>query len=80
MFQMSVTVFLSTDMFPLHTDDASVGPPIYKGVKSIGLVTVKDKRTHAQLRRPVAGIYSMTNVATFEPYVDDVMKRFNQGR
>ena len=39
------------------------------------LLTVTDKRAHAQLRRPIANIFSMSTVAHFEPLIDSTIRQ-----
>lgn len=40
------------------------------------LLTVTDKKAHAQLRKPIANIFTMDTVAQFEPLVDSIMVEF----
>lgn len=45
--------------------------------KSIGgIAAAQDKNLHSNLKRPVAGIFSMSTAVTFEPGVDDTIKYF----
>jgi hypothetical protein len=39
-----------------------------------GLFNTQDEAIHRALRRPVAGVYSMTNLVEFEPYVDTTIQ------
>ena len=39
-----------------------------------GLFNTQDEALHRALRRPVAGVYSMTNLVEFEPYVDTTIQ------
>lgn len=41
-----------------------------------GLFNTQDDKLHRALKRPIAGIYSMTNLVSFEPYVDTTMDVF----
>jgi hypothetical protein len=41
-----------------------------------GIASTQDKKVHANLKRPVAGIYSMSTAVTFESGVDDTIKYF----
>lgn len=41
-----------------------------------GIFNTQDHALHRALRRPIAGIYSMTNLVEFEPYVDTTMDFF----
>lgn len=45
-----------------------------KPVRSIA--AMQDKKAHANLKRPVVSIYSMSNMITFEPIVDDTIRYF----
>ncbi|KAL4925851.1 cytochrome P450 [Aspergillus undulatus] len=44
--------------------------PIYKGQKQPTMFAAADNKTHAKIRRPVAGAYAMTSILQFEPFVD----------
>ncbi|OJI79838.1 hypothetical protein ASPTUDRAFT_131330 [Aspergillus tubingensis CBS 134.48] len=50
--------------------------PIYKGKKQPTMFAAADNRTHARIRRPVAGAYAMTSVMQFEPVVDNNIRVF----
>lgn len=39
-----------------------------------GLFNTTDDELHRVMKRPIAGIYSMSNLVSFEPYVDSTMK------
>lgn len=41
-----------------------------KGKVIPGLFNTLDEMDHRAMKRPIAGIYSMTNLVEFEPYVD----------
>ena len=47
-----------------------------KGKAIPGLFATQDEDIHRLLKRPIAGIYSMTNVVSFEPYVDSTIRVF----
>lgn len=53
-----------------------VWTPVQNGKPVGGIASTQDKKVHANLKRPVAGIYSMSTVVTFEPGVDDTIKYF----
>ncbi len=40
------------------------------------IFATQDENLHRMLRKPIAGIYSMSNVVTFEPYVNSTMRVF----
>lgn len=41
-----------------------------------GLVNTQDDKLHRAMKKPIAGIYSMTNLVSFEPYVDSTINYF----
>ena len=41
-----------------------------------GLFNVLNEDLHRVLKKPIAGIYSMSNLVSFEPYVDSTMRVF----
>jgi Cytochrome P450 len=41
-----------------------------------GIFNSQDEALHRAMRRPIAGIYSMTNLVEFEPYVDTTIRFF----
>ena len=41
-----------------------------------GLFNTQDDKLHRSLKRPISSIYSMTNLVSFEPYVDTTMGVF----
>ena len=49
---------------------------IRNGERIAGIVDTQDRKYHAQLKRPVASIYSMSNVQTSEPFIDNTIKYF----
>ncbi|CEJ61145.1 Putative VrtE [Penicillium brasilianum] len=50
--------------------------PVYKGKKQPTMFAAADNKTHARIRKPVAGAYAMTSIMQFEPYVDRNIKLF----
>ncbi|KAI4861652.1 cytochrome P450 [Hypoxylon rubiginosum] len=50
--------------------------PVYKGKKQMTMFSAADNKTHARIRRPVAGAYAMSSIIQFEPFVDENMKMF----
>ena len=47
-----------------------------KGRAIPGLFATQDRRIHKLLRKPIAGIYSMTNLVSYEPMVDSTIRCF----
>ncbi|KAL8728547.1 MAG: hypothetical protein Q9181_005304 [Wetmoreana brouardii] len=47
-----------------------------KGKAIPGLFATQDRRIHTLLRKPIAGIYSMTNLTNYEPMVDTTIRCF----
>ena len=47
-----------------------------KGKAIPGLFATQDRRIHNLLRKPIAGIYSMTNLMSYEPMVDCTIRYF----
>lgn len=47
-----------------------------KGKAIPGLFATQDENLHRILRRPISGIYSMSNLISFESYVDSTMRVF----
>lgn len=47
-----------------------------KGKIMPGLFATKDESLHRMLKKPIAGVYSMSNLTSFEPLVDSTIKTF----
>ena len=47
-----------------------------KGRAAPSIVSVKDKIHHGQLRKPIAALYSNTNVQSYQPRVTETIKYF----
>ncbi|KAL8991777.1 MAG: hypothetical protein Q9169_007657, partial [Polycauliona sp. 2 TL-2023] len=47
-----------------------------KGKAIPGLFATQDRRIHGLLRKPIAGIYSMTSMVSYEPMVDSTIECF----
>lgn len=47
-----------------------------KGKVLSGLFATKDESLHRMLKKPIAGVYSMSNLTSFEPLVDSTIKTF----
>lgn len=47
-----------------------------KGKPIPGLFATQDRNVHRLLRKPIAGIYSMTNLLSYEPMVDSTIRVF----
>lgn len=53
--------------------------PYTKGGALPAVFTTQDEQQHKILKTPVASLYSLSNVVTFEPFVDQVLEMlFNQ--
>lgn len=64
---------------PLKKSDFySVIPPMRKGVILPTIFATQDETLHRMLKRPIAGVYSMSNLVSFEPLVDRTMSIFIQ--
>ncbi|MCJ1257609.1 hypothetical protein MMC24_005435 [Lignoscripta atroalba] len=50
--------------------------PYVKGKVLPGLFATQDENLHRVLKRPIANIYSMSNLLSFEAYVDSTMRVF----
>ncbi|KAL6232308.1 hypothetical protein BDW75DRAFT_232915 [Aspergillus navahoensis] len=50
--------------------------PIYKGKRQPTMFAAADNKTHARIRKPVAGSYSMSSIMQFEPFVDRNIRLF----
>lgn len=50
--------------------------PFSKGKVMPGMFATQDENLHRFLKRPIASIYSMSNLVTFEKYVDSTMQIF----
>lgn len=61
--------FIKSDFYP-------VLQPFAKGAPMPGLFNTPNEDLHRVLKKPIAGIYSMTNLVNFEPYVNSTMKAF----
>ncbi|EKG10405.1 Cytochrome P450 [Macrophomina phaseolina MS6] len=48
--------------------------PYTRGKSLPSLFGTDDEDVHRALKRPIAGIFSMSNLVTFEPYVDDTIR------
>jgi hypothetical protein len=47
-----------------------------KGKIMPGLFATQDEDLHRMLKKPIAGTYSMTNLVSFEPFVDSTIHVF----
>lgn len=50
--------------------------PHARGAAMPGLFNTQDENLHRVLKKPIASIYSMSNLVSFEPYVDTTMSVF----
>ncbi|KAJ5471015.1 Cytochrome P450, partial [Penicillium desertorum] len=60
------------------SDYYKVLQPMSKGKIIQGLFNTQDDQLHRSMKRPIAGIYSMSNLVSFEPYVDSTISFFLQ--
>ncbi|RMD39760.1 hypothetical protein DV735_g5373, partial [Chaetothyriales sp. CBS 134920] len=58
------------------SDFYSVILPMSKGKILPGLFATQDEGIHSMLKKPIAAIYSMTNLVQFEPAVDSTIRCF----
>ena len=67
-----------TDNFAdfLQSDFYKVLQPMSKGHVIQGLFNTQDDKLHRAMKIPIAGIYSMSNLIEFEPYVDSTIAFF----
>ncbi|XXH04088.1 hypothetical protein Hte_010499 [Hypoxylon texense] len=64
---------------PLKKSDFySVIPPMRKGNILPTIFATQDESLHRMLKRPIAGVYSMSNLVSFEPLVDRTIDVFCQ--
>lgn len=47
-----------------------------RGKGTPGIFATQDENIHRALKKPVSGTYSMSNLVSFEPYVDSTMRVF----
>ncbi|KAH8755726.1 cytochrome P450 [Diaporthe sp. PMI_573] len=59
--------------FP-KSDFYKVMQPMAQGRVIQGIFNTQDASLHSALRRPIANIYSMSNLVEFEPYVDSTIR------
>ncbi|KAK4189133.1 putative cytochrome P450 pisatin demethylase-like protein [Podospora australis] len=60
------------------SDYYKVLQPMSRGKIIQGLFNTQDEKLHRAMKRPIAGIYSMSNLVEFEPYVDTTIQFFLQ--
>ncbi|KAI1772662.1 cytochrome P450 [Hypoxylon cercidicola] len=64
---------------PLKKSDFySVIQPMRKGTSLPTIFATQDESVHRMLKRPIAGVYSMSNLVSFEPLVDRTIDVFCQ--
>lgn len=62
---------------PLKKSDFySVIPPMRKGTILPTIFATQDEALHRMLKRPIANVYSMSNLVSFEPLVDRTIEVF----
>lgn len=62
----------------LKSDFYSVIPPMRKGTILPTIFATQDEMLHRMLKRPIAAVYSMSNLVSFEPLVDRTIDVFRQ--
>ncbi|KAI1174582.1 putative cytochrome P450 [Nemania sp. FL0916] len=62
----------------MKSDFYSVIPPMRKGVILPTIFATQDESIHRMLKRPIASVYSMSNLVSFEPLVDSTIEVFQQ--
>ena len=50
--------------------------PYNRGAQMPGIFNTPNEDLHRALKKPISNIYSMSNLVSFEPYVDSTMKTF----
>ncbi|KAI0194227.1 putative benzoate 4-monooxygenase cytochrome P450 [Astrocystis sublimbata] len=82
-FSPSSSSSIIETIYPLRTplqksNFYTVIPPMRKGVILPAIFSTQDEGLHRMLKRPIAGVYSMSNVVSFEPLVDSTIAVFRQ--
>jgi hypothetical protein len=54
----------------------NVWKTVVQGKVSEGIASTTNKKYHGELKKPIASTYSMTNVISYEPKVDETIKYF----
>ncbi|KAH8785751.1 cytochrome P450 [Diaporthe sp. PMI_573] len=62
----------------LKSDFYSVIPPMRRGTILPTIFATQDEMLHRMLKRPIAAVYSMSNLVSFEPLVDRTIDVFRQ--
>ncbi|KAI1080452.1 cytochrome P450 [Whalleya microplaca] len=62
----------------IKSDYYSVIPPMRKGITLPTMFAVQNEAVHRMLKRPIASVYSMSNLVSFEPLVDRTIGVFRQ--
>ncbi|KAG6359545.1 hypothetical protein INS49_013066 [Diaporthe citri] len=62
----------------LKSNFYSVIPPMRKGTILPTIFATQDEMLHRMLKRPIAAVYSMSNLVSFEPLVDRTIDVFRQ--
>ncbi|KAK3387414.1 cytochrome P450 [Podospora didyma] len=62
----------------LKSDFYSVIPPMRKGAILPTIFATQDEALHRVLKRPIASVYSMSNLVSFEPLVDRTIDVFRK--
>lgn len=59
-----------------QTEQMRAWESVKDGKKLVSIAAERDKKVHARMRKPVAGAYSMTSLATLEPFVNQTIGYF----
>ena len=61
-----------------QSDAVRVWQLMKDGKPNPAMVSIQDNRLHAEMKRPIAGIFSNSSVLAFEPKVAETMRFFMQ--
>lgn len=50
--------------------------PLVRGKQIFDVFATRDEDVHRTMRQPIAAIYSMSNLVSFEPYVNSTIEYF----
>lgn len=70
MLFLAFEVTLGTNLNIQQTDFYRVQQQLAKGKPTPTLFTTTDEDFHAAIKRPISGVYSMSTLTEFEPFVD----------
>ena len=61
---------------PLQSEFYDAIMPYVRGKSIPDVFATRDETVHRMMKRPIANIYSMSNLVSFEPYVNSTMRYF----